>query len=317
MLCLFQGKTHEAAAVELGCPLGTVKSRLAGGRATLIRRLTRRGLAPSAAAALCLGSQELMASLVRKQFEVPFLDAALRRATSHWSGRAAIAARVQTLADEVIVTMRLARFKTLAIGAAAAGFLLCASTAFLVARQDHMPEVPRVANDQSFNTRIGGPSKLDLHGDPLPSGAVVRLGTIRHRQEAPIYRIAFTKDGKYLITDGDDGQLRLWNANNGNLIRRIKVEIDALSDFALSSDSKTVATTGINFEPSRDFTRHVDFIDLETGRRSSRESWVENLMFPKVALDPDRKILVTGDVGRVASHPRGQQVQSHPASACR
>ena len=29
VLCLVQGKTHEAAAAELGCPLGTVKSRIA------------------------------------------------------------------------------------------------------------------------------------------------------------------------------------------------------------------------------------------------------------------------------------------------
>ena len=43
VLCLVQGKTHEVAAAELSCPLGTVKSRLAGGRATLARRLSRRG----------------------------------------------------------------------------------------------------------------------------------------------------------------------------------------------------------------------------------------------------------------------------------
>jgi hypothetical protein len=36
-----------------------------------------------------------------------------------------------------------------------------------------------------------------LHGDPLPAGAVLRLGTTRYRQDSPIYRIAYSLDGKY------------------------------------------------------------------------------------------------------------------------
>ena len=47
ILCLLEGYTHEAAAKELGWPLGTVKSRIAAARQTLTRRLSRRGLAPS------------------------------------------------------------------------------------------------------------------------------------------------------------------------------------------------------------------------------------------------------------------------------
>ena len=52
VLCLVQGQTHDAAARELGWPIGTVKSRLASARATLTRRLTRRGVAPSVVVAL-------------------------------------------------------------------------------------------------------------------------------------------------------------------------------------------------------------------------------------------------------------------------
>jgi RNA polymerase sigma factor (sigma-70 family) len=49
VLCLLDGLSHEQAARRLGWPLGTVKSRLATGRARLRTRLIRRGLAPSAA----------------------------------------------------------------------------------------------------------------------------------------------------------------------------------------------------------------------------------------------------------------------------
>jgi RNA polymerase sigma factor (sigma-70 family) len=45
VLCYLQGKTNEEAARELGCPKGTVDSRLARARERLRDRLARRGLA--------------------------------------------------------------------------------------------------------------------------------------------------------------------------------------------------------------------------------------------------------------------------------
>ena len=50
ILCYLEGKTNEQAARQLGCPLGTVLSRLARARDRLRTRLARRGLALSAAA---------------------------------------------------------------------------------------------------------------------------------------------------------------------------------------------------------------------------------------------------------------------------
>jgi RNA polymerase sigma factor (sigma-70 family) len=47
VLCHLEGLTHEEAAGRLRCPVGTVRSRLARGRALLRDRLERPGLAPA------------------------------------------------------------------------------------------------------------------------------------------------------------------------------------------------------------------------------------------------------------------------------
>jgi len=49
ILCCLDGKTNEEAAEELGCPKGTLLSRLARAREQLRKRLERRGLALSGA----------------------------------------------------------------------------------------------------------------------------------------------------------------------------------------------------------------------------------------------------------------------------
>ena len=68
--------------------------------------------------------------------------------------------------------------------------------------------------------KVKAPAAADLHGDPLPAGALARLGTTRWRHGANITFVAFGPDGKTLITAGQDNTARLWDLASGKEIRR-------------------------------------------------------------------------------------------------
>jgi WD40 repeat protein len=63
--------------------------------------------------------------------------------------------------------------------------------------------------------------RLDLDGDPLPTGALVRLGTTRFRAEGRIAALAFSPDGRLLAASDAEGYVHLWERATGKLVRRI------------------------------------------------------------------------------------------------
>ncbi len=218
VLCLVQGKTHEAAAAELGCPLGTIKSRVATCRATLASRLSRRGLALSVGLTTASLSDNLLASSIPQELTQQTLDAAMRLGTSPSIRGAAIATSVQNLLEAISSTMQFARIKSITAALAVVAIIVGVSIALVLAQTGRAREPAAPAAGRKVGTPANIPN-LDLYGDPLPSGAITRFGTIRHRQEAPIYRIEFTRDDKLIVTDGDDGQLRVWDGPSVELTR--------------------------------------------------------------------------------------------------
>jgi WD40 repeat protein len=74
-------------------------------------------------------------------------------------------------------------------------------------------------------TAAGGQAQAparDGYGDPLPPGAVARLGTVRFRHDTPIVFAAFLPDGKRVVSVSSDGLLCVWEFPSGKPIRRLE-----------------------------------------------------------------------------------------------
>src|SRR5438270_8183664 len=61
----------------------------------------------------------------------------------------------------------------------------------------------------------GPPGRVDSLGDPLPDGALARIGSIRLRHNGEIGLLAFTPDGKSLLSLGADHTFRRWDPQTG------------------------------------------------------------------------------------------------------
>ena len=62
----------------------------------------------------------------------------------------------------------------------------------------------------------------DLYGDPLPAGAMARLGTTRFRHDDTIVFAAFLSDGKSVLSVSSDGVICAWEFPSGKQIRRVE-----------------------------------------------------------------------------------------------
>ena len=110
VLCYLEGLTHDEAASQLACPVGTVRSRLAGGRDRLRTRLARRGFAPGALA--LLSPATLPVSAVSRLLQAATVRLVFTGSAGKVAGPAAL------LAQGVLITMFYSKIQTVAALAA-------------------------------------------------------------------------------------------------------------------------------------------------------------------------------------------------------
>jgi RNA polymerase sigma factor (sigma-70 family) len=113
-LCYLEGKTTQEAALELGCPRGTVGTRLARARERLRLRLSRRGVALSASALLGLLAAQANAAVVSASLVTSTVQAGMAFAAGP-SGAGLVAAPVLVLAKGGLQAMFLTKLKCAAI----------------------------------------------------------------------------------------------------------------------------------------------------------------------------------------------------------
>jgi RNA polymerase sigma factor (sigma-70 family) len=104
VLCYWEGLTQEQAAIQLGCPLGTVRSRLARARDLLHRRLIRRGLAPSAGIA-ALAVEVSTASATNAASPFAAVPTAVRQSTIQAATRLATGEATKKVASAFVATL--------------------------------------------------------------------------------------------------------------------------------------------------------------------------------------------------------------------
>lgn len=132
--------------------------------------------------------------------------------------------------------------------------------------------------------------RTDSYGDPLPAGAIARLGTSRLQHGGQIDALIYSPDGKWLASAGADPVIRIWDAETGKA--------------ALSLEGHQAAVRGLAFVPvgegkpakvlvsaSRDKT--IRFWNVTTGKELPLQ-----INHPgaatAVAVSPDGKLLASG-----------------------
>ena len=255
LLCDVQGRSHEEAARQLGCPIGSMSWRLARGRELLRRGLERRGVTLSAAVLAALLGEEAVA--------MPALlaEATVRTAVLLAAGGAgALRGSVAALVDGTLRALGMGRLKVVAVvavlGLMATG-LTFATYKTLTADRASSPPADDRAENKERSTPPNPPAQedekkpqpaavqpaplVDRQGDPLPPGAIARLGTLRLRQADGIAAFAFSADSKLLATGGGakDEWLHLWDTATGKLVRRLPES--GVTAIAFSPDGKFLA----------------------------------------------------------------------------
>jgi RNA polymerase sigma factor (sigma-70 family) len=282
VLCYFEGLTHDQAAETLHWPVGTVRGYLARARASLRGRLIRRGVAPAAAAKL-LAAERASAM------------APLTPSLVHTVARAAIDGSTTTkvLAQAVAICRRLTLMRAgrtaiilLIVGMGSGGVGLVASlSSGASGHQDNSGELSDRPTLEPRPQRIAA-KRLDLNGDPLPDGAVARLGTIRFNHGSSLLSVVFTPDGQSLLTLGNDNILRQWDCLTGSE-RELGGGREILAwRYSLSQDGKYLTT----FEGATVVRRLV-----ATGGELSR--WVP----PSLRASMDLRSMVVSPDGRTVA----------------
>lgn len=250
VMCYLEGRSHAEAARELGVPKGSIAKRLAQSLELLRSRLTRRGAA-LAVGGIAVLLEECSQAAVPSRLAEMAVAAAMRLGPARMPG--AVSANAIQLAEGVSKAMFMSKLKvrltvglTLGILCAAAGVgmrqvLIAAGTEAKPPAEKAAPAQPPGGKGEARPGKKTPPT--DPHGDPLPPGALARMGTDR-LQQTGMKSLAFTADGKAIVTVAPAPAgpvLVFWDRTSGKELRRLQIPNKADGAVCLSPDGATLA----------------------------------------------------------------------------
>ena len=265
VLCYLEGRSQDDAAAILDVSRSTLKRRLADGLARLQRRLSTRGVAALGLISAALGEDGFCAvipnALVERTVELAsqsFAPGLLTGITTALNLRRAI------------------------LGLA---FALVIAGGVLVAQPGPEPTQPKAETPAKTDSPKPGFDQLE---DPLPEGALARLGTSRLRGA----RLTYSPDSKKVVRESAGGDLQLYEVPSGKYLAKLRAadvpERDSIvgSTIGFSPDSKMLAAVC--------WKGRTGIWDTTTGKLIR---WLESGRFYSIVeceFSPDGKLLAVG-----------------------
>jgi RNA polymerase sigma factor (sigma-70 family) len=252
VLCYLEGLTRDEAARRLGWSLATLKRRLERGRRLLHARLMRRGVAPAGLALAVLTPEGLTGAVPAS------LEQATVRTVQGFRAGEGVSTAIATLAKGAAQTMWLGKIKMMAASAMVLLMVLAAGGGLAI----HGVETDKSAPQSSVPLApqaTAKPARTDLYGDPLPPGALARLGTIQQRFDGGV--LAWTSDGRTLVACNRDRSFRWWDARTGKLKKSEDRPGPQWRRVHLSPDAKTLVAESVE-----GMTGILTFWDVESAK---------------------------------------------------
>jgi RNA polymerase sigma factor (sigma-70 family) len=305
LLCCLENKSCAEVAETLRIKSGTVWSRVARAKQILQKRLMVRGVELAVVLSAAAIAAESTSAAVSFGLIGTTSRVAVEMITGSGSASVSISPRVMALVQGMIKGMVLAQVKALSLVVLVLG---CAVVCLGAGAARWMPESTRLAD--APETQItsglarlsrgqGGPdlpAPTDFFGDPLPAGAVARLGTIRFRQGDTLAAIAFSPDGKAVAASGLGAVVHIWETASGKEISQFtsrsenELNFESIGDLVYSPDGTALAGAPLN--------KPVCIWDAASGKELYR---LKNVQADWLVLSRDSQLLACN--GRESKHP--------------
>jgi len=263
-----------------------------------------------------LADTAVAARMTRRAYAAELLHWARRAASAHprlsaslgiWQRRTQLSRRVRLLLNETIdVQLTCSRHWQGGVAVAALVFVIGLSL-FTVNRPTvaNADPPPTTHQDETTDVVVSEHGGTDLYGDELPRGALSRLGTVRLRHDSNATAVAFSPNGRTLASCSNFGDVRLWNAHTGKLLRELQKSGVSVHSVAFSPEAEIrsssvgipLVAAGNEFGEIRlwDFDRGVVVKELQSAEEGARNEFhaVYGLSF-----SPDGNTLASGHADR-------------------